>query len=47
MKLVVTIFFVCFIFVSFVRANTVNVSIEKEYLKGLNTFMIEKVRHLN
>jgi len=43
MKLVVTIFFVCFIIVSFVRGNTLNVSIDKGFLIGLNTFKIEKV----
>ncbi|NQY93062.1 MAG: hypothetical protein HRT43_02745 [Campylobacteraceae bacterium] len=47
MKLVVTIFFVSFIIVSFVRGHTANVSVEKNILKGLNTFKIEKIRHLN
>jgi len=42
MKLVVTIFFVSFIIVSFVRGNTVNVISDKNILKGLNNFKIEK-----
>jgi len=47
MKLVVTIFFVSFIIVSFVRGSTLNVSNDKGLLKGLNTFKIVKLRQLN